>query len=441
MSATFRVPGGGAVWDMAPMNGLTHGAVDVLDVAARLEASGMSDRTAFQRHGRSDVFALAAAITGGQGVFSGASARPEPRTDWAEPLRRAVLLLAGVMLVSGVFEVLYVPTHMVWIVGATGWIGGQLVASIAWFHLGRGQAALGLRRAGAATVLVVTAAAMVPAVLAPDPASTSLGMVLGSVWTAYACSISLLVCAGRSQSALVLVSLGLLTIAGETIVRPASYATAVLVVAATTAGLVVLLSLKLVLAAGGPSVPRLSDLRAATPAALQAGLLATSLLVLLDTIPRSSATPVVLATVVGAAMAEVAIALLRTRLQASAARLYVLAAAARKARSAALGAASWTAVGSSLVAVVMVLVLRVESPDWAATLAPAAAFTSLATTSAALTAFGAPWRAVLAAALTSAYAAGAVVNAPMALALVFPVALLSAAGLLLYRVSDPRVVA
>lgn len=441
MSATFHVPGGGAVWDFGPMSGVAHDAVDLLDVAARLESSGVSDRTAAQRHGRPDVFALAADIVRSQGALGAASARAGPRTAWAEPLRRAVLLLAGVLLVAGVFEVLYVPTRMVWIVGATGWIGGQLVAAIAWFHLGRGQAAVGLRRAGAATVLVVAAAAAAPAVLAPDSAATSLGMVLCPVWTAYACSISLLVCAGRSQSALVVVGLGLAVIAGELAVRPASYSTAVLVVAAATSGVVILLSCALVIAAGGPSVPHGYDLRAAVPAALQAGLLAISLLVLLDTIPRSSATPVVLATVVGAAMAEVAIALLRTRLQASAARLFVLAAAARKARSAALAAAAWTAAGSALVAVVMVLVLRVDSPDWGATLAPAAAFTALATTSAALTAFGAPWRAVLAAALTAAYAAGTVTSPAMALALVFPLALLSAVGLLLYRVSDPRVVA
>jgi hypothetical protein len=78
MSATFHVPGGGAVWDFGPMSGVAHDAVDLLDVAARLESSGVSDRTAAQRHGRPDVFALAADIVRSQGAL-GALLCPVPQ--------------------------------------------------------------------------------------------------------------------------------------------------------------------------------------------------------------------------------------------------------------------------------------------------------------------------------------------------------------------------
>ena len=89
---------------------------------------------------------------------------------------------------------------------------------------------------------------------------------------------------------------------------------------------------------------------------------------------------------------------------------------------------------------VVVVALQGHSTDWMTTVVPAAAFTAVATTAAALTAFGAPWRSVFAAAAALAYALGAVFLGWLAVVVVFPLALLVAVMLLLRRVSDPRVV-
>jgi hypothetical protein len=204
---------------------------------------------------------------------------------------------------------------------------------------------------------------------------------------------------------------------------------------------VVLRAVRTVVSAGGPQLPDGADAQAAAPALGQAALLAVSLLVLLQTVPERDATPLVVASVVGAAAADPAIALLHTWLRRSVARVHHVAVAARRARRAAVLAAAGTAFVSALAAVSVVAALQAGFPDWPSTVGPAAAYTALATTSAALTAFGAPWRAVVAAALAGAYAVAALLSGMVAVVVVFPVALIGAVALLLHRVSDPRVVA
>jgi hypothetical protein len=423
-----------------PLETLSSGAVDVLDIAARLEASGMTDRMARQRHGLPDVFSLAATLHQGPGGSS-PGADTMAASGLGEAVRRAVLLVAGVLLAAAVLTNLDLPPISVWVVGMSGWIGGQTVAAIAWTRLGWGQAASGLRRGAAATLLVLPVAAAAPGLVTMDAATAPASTALAIVWVAYATSVSLLVCARRTHLALAVVMVGLVLVCIAVLARQSWSPVAVLVAAALAAGVVVVLAVRTVLRAGRPALPDRIDWVAAAPAALQAALLATSLLLLLQTVPAASATPIVVASVVGAALADPAIAVLRARLRTSAGRIYAVALAARHARRAAVLAAASTALASALVAVSVVLVLQSGTPEWSATVLPAAAFTAVATTSAALTAFGAPWRAALAAASAVAYAVTALLSVTVAVTIVFPVALLGAVTLLLYRVSDPRVVA
>ncbi|MCW2634831.1 MAG: hypothetical protein JWQ99_1198 [Blastococcus sp.] len=437
MTAVRPIP---ALHDAASLPELPGGAVDELEVAARLEASGLSDRSARSRHGAADVFALAAVLHG-----SRSEPRPEGRrrptpSGLLDSLRRALLLVGGVLLAAAALDVMNLSTGLVWSVGVTGWVGGQFVSSIAWSRLGRGQGPEGLRRAASAALLVMVVAALAPALLSvstPGAASTLLCLV----WAAYASAVSLLVCADRTNAALATVLVGLVPVSVALAAGQAWSAATILISAAAAAGAVIVLAVRLLRTAGRPALPERSDWRASAPAAAQAAFLAASLLALLQTVPVESTTPLVVASVVGAAAADPAIVLLRARLRWSAARLYRLSAAARSARRAAVMAAAGTTLASALAAVTVFLVLRAGTPDWPATVVTAAAFTALATTSAALTAFGAPWRAVLAAALTAAYALPALLSATLATAVLLPVALVGAVTLLLYRVSDPRVVA
>jgi hypothetical protein len=439
-TTSFPLPDPAPLADAAPLPDLPGGAVDELEVAARLEASGLSDRSARARHGAADVFALAAVLHSSQdGPLADGPRRPTP-SGLLDSLRRAVLLVSGVMLAAAVLDILDLTTRLVWVVGVTGWVGGQLVAAIAWTRLGRGQGPEGLRRAAPAALLVLVVAAVAPALLSGSAPGVA-GTVLCIVWAAYASAVSLLVCADRTDLALGTVLLGLVPVTVALATDQAWSPTVIVASAAAAAGGVIVLAGRLVVTAGRPALPARGDWRAAAPAAAQAALLAASLLALLQTVPDRSTTPLVVASVVGAAAADPAIVLLRARLRWSAARLYRLSAAARSARRAALAAAAGTTFASALAAVAVVLVLRAGTPDWPATVVPAAAFTALATTSAALTAFGAPWRAVLAAALTAAYALPALFSVAVATVALFPVCLVGAVALLLYRVSDPRVVA
>jgi hypothetical protein len=420
---------------------LTRGAVDAFDVAARLEASGMSDRTVRGRHGRPDIFAFAAELQEHSVEEPSTPGRRPVSAAIGEAVRRSALLIAGVLLAAAVLDVTDLAAGLVWMAGVTGWVGGQVVAAIAWTRLGQGQAGLGMRRGGAAALMVLALAVSAPLAVTDNVAAAWQGMALSSVWAGYACAISLLVCTRRTGAALGTVLLGLLVIAVALVAEQPWSPTVVLGAAAAAAAAVVLRAVRVVISAGGPQLPDGEDRKAAVPALGQAALLATSLLVLLQTVSQRDATPLVVASVVGAAAADPAIALLRTWLRRSVARVHLVAVAARRARRATVLAAAGTAVVSAVAAVAVVVALQAGVPDWSATVGPAAAYTALATTSAALTAFGAPWRAVVAAALAGGYAAAALLSGMVAVVVVFPLTLLGAVALLLHRVSDPRTVA
>jgi len=421
------------------LESVSRGAVDILDIAARLEASGVTDRMARQSHGSADVFALAATLRH-DATWSERSAGGRPAWgELGEAIRRAVLLVAGVLLASAVLGHLGLAPTSVWLVGSLGWVGGQIVSAIAWTRLGWGQGGSGLRRGGSTALVVLLAAGVAGALVGRNSPAPVTSTVFTLGWVAYAMAVSLLVCARRTQAALAVV-LGSLLVMGAALFLHGTWPTAVVLAAAAAAACaVVALAARTVLSAGHPALPDRVDLLSAAPAATQATLLAASLLLLLQTVPGTSATPIVAASVAGAALADPAIAALRSHLRTSAGRIYVVALAARRARQAAVLAAASTAAVSALVAATVVIALRAGAPDWTTAVLPAAAFTAVATTSAALTAFGAPWRAALAAASAVVYAVTALVSIALATVVVFPMALIAAITLLLHRVSDPRV--
>lgn len=438
MTATQSAPSDPPVQDLTPVYNVARGAVDVFDIAARLEASGISDRSA-GRHGHADVFDLAALVHRSEGWAMVSGPRRRTPSGMGEAARRAILLLCGALLAAAVLDVLRLATDVVWLVGVTGWVGGQAVAAIGWTRLGWGQGPLGLRRGTGAALLMLGVAAVAPLLFADGRDTAVPAVTLCVTWVAYAGSVPLLVCARRTSLALWPALVGLVVAGGALVAdRPWSGAV-VLSAAALTTAVVVGLAARAVSAAGRPQLPRREDWRAAAPAVAQAGLLSTSLLLLVQTVPQHSAAPLVVASVVGAATADPAIAILRAHLRSSAARLYFVAAAAREARRAAIVAAGSTAAVSAIAAVTVVLVLRAGTPDWWATVVPAAAFTSVATTAAVLTALGAPVRAVLAAALATVYAGAAFLVGALTAGIVFPISLIVAIVLLLHRVSDPRV--
>ena len=421
---------------------LSAGAVDVLDVAARLESSGISDRVAASRYGRADVFLLASDLHRQDSWRISGARRPGP-SYLGRAVLRGLLLVAGVLLAAVALDALELSARMVWISGITGWIAGQVVAAVAWSRLGLGQPKVGLQRAGATTLLVlVLATASATVVLWSErPGALLTGVLLSLMWTGYACAVSLLVSAGRTWWTLLAVALGL-AVAGAALALDRPWSSVAAVTAAAAAVLVVvLLAGWAVASAGGPARPGRPDWRSAAPAAGQAALLAASLLALLQTVPGRSAAPLVIASVVGAAVADPAIALLRADLQSSATRLYLVSAAARKARRAALLAAAGTAAVSALVAALVILPFRAGIPDWPTAVTTAGAFTAMATTAAALTAFGAPWRAVLTGGLAAVYAAAALLMVWWGILIAFTLCLTGAIALLLHQVSDPRVVA
>ncbi|MCW2699137.1 MAG: hypothetical protein JWQ45_672, partial [Blastococcus sp.] len=191
---------------------LSSGAVDMFDVAARLEASGVSDRTAKGQHGRRDVFALAADIHGGRSAHAAEARRQAMPSGLAEALRRAVLLLGGVLLAAALLERMTVAPGLVWVAGVTAWVGGQAVAAISWNRLGWGQRDLGLRRGAGAALLVLAIAVAVPLVVPGFSGNRLVAVAVCAGWAAYAGAVSLLVCSGRTGAALVTVGGGTLAV-------------------------------------------------------------------------------------------------------------------------------------------------------------------------------------------------------------------------------------
>ncbi|MDO4784023.1 MAG: hypothetical protein Q3997_02915 [Propionibacteriaceae bacterium] len=130
--------------------------VDVFDVAARLESSGGGDAAA-ERLGYADVFHQAA-----ENYHLPETLPPPPVTGsgWHGGLWRAAAMLAGVIICLTTLGVAPQPTET-FIAGASCWLAVQVIGSMLWWGIGRGQIAAAARSALLALpVLAVPAAAM-----------------------------------------------------------------------------------------------------------------------------------------------------------------------------------------------------------------------------------------------------------------------------------------
>lgn len=418
---------------------LVLGAVDTFEITARLEASGLSDRTVRRRYGASDVFAYAQSFD----QLRESTQVPQRATGWLgrdalfEAVRRGMVLILGAVLAGLTATVMAVDTRDILVAGIGAWVIGQSVSGIVWAHAGSGQLKCGIARGTGATILVavVLACAIAASLWLPGHDATMAGLTLAWCW--YSCIVSMLVIIGRSWYLLTVLAVAV-SAATLALVDGHEASTA----AVLTAGVLVLAALTLALARylrtiSERYVPGRGDWRAVIAPAAQAGFLAAALTVALTRLPSWEGTALIVAGVVAAGATDPALVLMRQRLVWSSTRTPLLQHAARNARllTMVMSAAIIIISGSVAALVVTFLVEETKSPT---TVIVAAAFSSLATTSTTLNAFGLPGGAVIFAGAACLSAAAWIMlgNIPgIVLAMAF---LVAGTILLLTRVSDPR---
>jgi hypothetical protein len=413
-------------------------AVDTYEITARLEASGLSDRTVRLRSGAVDVFDYA------QSLDRSRDPAPAPltpggwlaRTDLLEAVRRGIVLILGAVLGGLTATVLAIDTTAILIAGIGAWIIGQSVSGIVWAHAGTGQVHRGVARGTGAALLVgvVIACYLAVSLLLPTHHASTAALTLAWCW--YSCVVSMLVILGRSWYLLTVLAGAVLVmtvalVVGHDATTAIVVAAALLVIVAVTINLVAVLR-----TIDERHLPGRGDVRAALLPAAQAGFLAAALSMALTRLPDWEGTALIVATVVAAAATDPALVLMRQRLVWSSHRTPLLTHAARHAWVSALVMSTVIVVVSAVVST-LVVVFLVEDAR-ATTVIVAAAFSSLATTSTTISAFGLPRAGVLfagAACLSAAawLSLGAV--PAMLLAIVFVTA---GSAMLLARVSDPR---
>lgn len=418
---------------------LAFDAVDTLEITARLEASGLSDRTVRRRHGASDVFEYAQSLVQ---VRDAAQAARAPqgwvgRDALLDAVRRAVVLILGAVLGGLTATVMAANTREVLVAGISAWIVGQSISGIVWTYAGAGQLNRGVARGTAAALLVMLALTGFLAVLLllPRHDATMAGLIMAWCW--YSCVVSMLVILGRSRYLLTVlgaaVAAVLLALALGRQAAPAIVLTvAVLTIAAVSGALI-----RHLRAGSEPRILDRNDWRAALPPAAQAGFLAAALTVALTRLPAWEGTALVVATVIAAAATDPALVLMRQRLVWSSNRTPLLRHAARHARALTLVMSAAIVVISASVSSLVVIFL-VEDNRAAATVIVAASFSALATTATTLAAFGLPRGGVVFAAAAFISAAAWVAGGDAAGMIVAMVFLVAGIATLLVRVSDPR---
>lgn len=129
--------------------------VDLFDAAARLESSGGGDAAA-ERLGYADVFHQAA-----EQYRTPQSWSPPPVTasGWVSGIWRAATMLAGVVICLTTLSVAPQPVQT-FIAGASCWLAVQVVGSMLWWGIGRGQISAAARSALVALPMIAVPAAI-----------------------------------------------------------------------------------------------------------------------------------------------------------------------------------------------------------------------------------------------------------------------------------------
>ncbi len=440
MSAdSVTVPAAGTAVPKMKSNQVAYDAVDTFEITARLEASGLSDRTVRQRHGATDVFAYASSL---EQVRSETQASTElqgwlGRGALLESVRRGIVLILGAVLGGLTATVMAANTREVLVAGIGAWIIGQSISGIVWTYAGAGQLKRGIARGTGATLLVMAALACYvgASLILPGHDATMAGLLM--VWCWYSCVVSMLVILGRSWFLLTVLACGVSIVTLTLALRDSAAGiivpgTALLVVASVT----VLFAIQL-RPIKESFRPRREDGRAAVAPAAQALFLAAALTLALTRLPAWEGTALVAATVVAAAATDPALMLMRQRLQWSSQRTPLLRHAAWNAWLLTISISSTIVVISASVSSLVVIFL-VEDSQVATTVVVAAAFSALATISTALSAFGLPHRGVVFAAAACLAAAAWLLIGALTGILVAAACLIAGLVVLLALVADPR---
>lgn len=416
-----------------------HDAVDRFEITARLEASGLSDRSAHRRHGVPDVFALAQSLVQIRPPTQG----PEVPVGWfirrelADAVSRCLVLVLGAVLGGLTATMAAASAREVLVAGVSAWVAGSAISGIVWSHANMGQLGRGVARGSGALLLVAAILGiwMVASIVLPGHDATMAGITLAWCW--YSGTVSMLVILGRSRYLLAVLAVVVAASTGVLVLGRGSPAPFVLVMAAVALSLATLALAGHLRTAGGPQAPAGHDWKATVNPAAQAAFLAAALSIALTQLPAWEGTAVIVACVVAAGATDPALVLMRQQLTWSSTRTPLLLHAARNARILAATMSAAMAGVSALIAALIVMFL-VETGTSHITVIAAAAFSSLATTSTALNAFGLPRVGVVFAG--AACLSGTVWVAVGDVAGLLTVGSFLAAGFvaLLARVSDPR---
>lgn len=432
------VPTAGDAVPKLEKNLVAYDAVDTFEITARLEASGLSDRTVRQRHGAADVFDYASSLVQPHG--STQAADPEGwlgRAALLDAVRRAVVLILGAVLGGLTATVLAANTREVLVAGIGAWIIGQSVSGIVWAYAGAGHLKRGVARGSGATLVIMAALACYVGVCLLLPGLDATMAWLLMVWCWYSCVVSMLVILGRSWFLLAVLA-GAVSIVSVTLAFRSSAAavivpgTALLVVAAVTVVLALHLRSNL-----ERRRPLWADGKSAAAPAVQACFLAAALTLALTRLPAWEGTALVAATVIAAAATDPALVLMRQRLQWSSQRTPLLRHAAWNAWLLTVAISATIVVISAAVSS-LVVVFLVEDSRVATTVVVAATFSALATISTALSAFGQPHRGLVFAAAACLAALAWLLIGVLAGILVAAAFLLAGILVLLALVADPR---
>ncbi|WP_298253117.1 hypothetical protein [uncultured Arthrobacter sp.] len=417
---------------------LTLDAVDTFEVSARLEASGVSDRTVRRQYGAYDVFDYAQSLPWVRQL----SETPEVPGSWVgrEALlgaaRRGIVLILGAILGGLTATGLAVETSSILIAGVGAWVIGQAVSGMVWTHAGAGNLQRGIARGTGATVFVVSILACYTAVSLALPGHDTTTAALTTVWCLYSCVVSMLVILGRSWYLLIVLASAAVAMTLALVLGRDDAVTHVTLVAGTVVVAFTLALIAVLRTIDERRVPDRKDWKTAVAPAAQAGFLAAALATALTQLPDWEGTALIVATVVAAAATDPALVLMRQRLVWSSTHTPLLRRAAANAWFLTLGMSGAIVIVSAAVSMLVVLLLVEDTRT--TTVLVAAAFSSLATTSTTLNAFGMPRGAVLFAGAACFAALVWIILGNALGALLTVVFLVAGIVMLLARVSDPR---
>jgi len=416
--------------------------VDLFDAAARIESRGYSDRTVHHKYGYDSVFDLAGDVVTSGPRHRAEAAAPSAAYSMSKAWLRAALLVMGAVLAALVQARLGAGSLEMTAAGCSGWILGQAVAGITWYRL-RFDAKDRAAHYGGIVALVCAGAAVAGVavlLLTGVLGAVGVGLVVG--WVAYALAVSLLTVMDRVVVPLTVMLVAVVLQLTTWLIAPqGGEVPALLAVLPATAAIVVIVvyTVRSVLAIHETGSPELSDLRGVVVPVTQAVLLAAALVLALSSVPASHGTAFVATAVLVVACTDPGIVALRGRLSWFAHRSTSLLWSRRFAWGMASLAVLMVAMLAAALVILIVEVTGAEMEQLATTLLGTVVFSVLATLSSVLTAFGAQFKGLVPAVLALVVMLAFASLAGGAILLLSTLACLAGLALLIHQFSDARV--